>query len=180
MKLYQKRFKHNFIYSSFFNMCWIPWKYFTNMSTKNFSYLSKLGTKICIYFCTLRAKLYIIVYIVNNFFMVILGINVESSLSSWYWGQPKNSRISANRRLTKLSHPRTQVALFRSQEQQQHGILSTTGTHFTLNPMAMMYLTYYLLTQITSYLAQIIIYTCWNSNSLRFNKITITYIKAKV
>jgi hypothetical protein len=38
--------------------------------------------------------------------------------------------------LTKNNHPRMIVAVRRLQEQQQHGISSNTGTHFTLNPMA--------------------------------------------
>ena len=52
------------------------------METKTFSYISKLGTKICIYFCTLSTKHFVTEIIVNNFLMVILGINVETSLSS--------------------------------------------------------------------------------------------------
>jgi len=122
------------------------------MATKTFSYVSKLGTKICIYFCTLSTNRFVAVFIVNNFLMVFLGINVETSHSSWYWGKQQSLTLSANWRLTKPNHPRIQVPTFRSQEQQQHDILSSTGTHFTLNPMAMMQVTCYLLTQITKLL----------------------------
>ena len=98
---------------------------------------ASLVQKYVFIFVLLAKNLFVTEFILNNFLMVILGINVETSFSSWYWGQTKNSRVSANWRLTKINLPRKQVALFRSQEVQQHDILSITGTHFTLNPMAM-------------------------------------------
>jgi len=53
------------------------------MVNKIFSYVSKLGTKKYVFiFVLLAQKLFVTEIIVNNFLMVLLGINVETSLSS--------------------------------------------------------------------------------------------------